>query len=162
MNFKPGAAMYTTIPLWINGQEVYTNASEPITSPSTCEILHYYSSASVEDCIRAVEAAEAAFKTWSKTTVHQRRDILLKASDLIRQNPELAAEWAETWHTETGERLDPALHFIAAPVAAEICRDTAGRTAGAMCGVAPLAMDPSKTAIVSKEPYGVCFAMSPW
>jgi len=49
------------VPLWINGKEEVPGATFDIISPRSNELCWKAASATTEDSIRAVEAAQAAF-----------------------------------------------------------------------------------------------------
>ncbi|KAI9726655.1 MAG: hypothetical protein M1834_008968 [Cirrosporium novae-zelandiae] len=147
-----------TIPLQINGEEVKTATSFPIVSPATKKKIWYSSSASVDDAIRATEAAQAAFPSWSRTKAAYRRDILLKAASLIESRKE---ELIDYMRQETGAEDFFARNFNI-PLSQEIVRDVAGRIAVAIAGSVPESAHNDTNAIVYKEPYGVILAIAPW
>ncbi|KAG5219714.1 Vanillin dehydrogenase [Salix suchowensis] len=72
--------------LFING-EYRPSSSEPSTfevlNPFSHQVVGLCSTASSRDCHDAIEAANKALASWENTTPWQRRDILLKAADLI-------------------------------------------------------------------------------
>lgn len=147
------------IPLWINGQETSTATSLPITAPSTGKIIHHYYSASTADCIAAIDSASAAFPSWSATPAQARRNILLRAADIFDSYKE---EHIATMMAETGETRDFIQEGIDTDLTAEFLRDTAGRIVGVQGGIIVPGLDPSRSAMMVKEPYGVCFGMAPW
>ncbi|KAK8038614.1 aldehyde dehydrogenase [Apiospora rasikravindrae] len=57
----------------------------PVVNPMTGDTLYDCSSATIEDCARAVDAASAAFETWSRSSPSSRRLIFLKAADNIEK-----------------------------------------------------------------------------
>ncbi|KAF7318349.1 Aldedh domain-containing protein [Mycena chlorophos] len=72
-------------PLFIDGKQVPASdgATFDVLNVTTGAVVGTSASASSADCDAAVEAAARAFKTWEQTTPYQRRDILLKAADLL-------------------------------------------------------------------------------
>ncbi|KAF7437589.1 hypothetical protein PC9H_004431 [Pleurotus ostreatus] len=72
--------------LFING-EYRPSSSEPpifeVLNPYSHQVVGLCSTASSQDCRDAIEAASRAFVSWEKTSPWHRRDILLKAADLI-------------------------------------------------------------------------------
>ncbi|KAF9487569.1 ALDH-like protein [Pleurotus eryngii] len=72
--------------LFING-EYRPSSSEPPTfevlNPFSHQVVGLCSTASSRDCHDAIEAANKALASWENTTPWQRRDVLLKAADLI-------------------------------------------------------------------------------
>jgi len=112
---------------FINGawQQAMDNARIDLINPATEEVIDSISYANEKDCDAAIEAAAAAFKTWSKTTPYFRAEILKKAAQHIRDNVEAFAkdmvlesgkplaeakvEWAVAanlfeWYAEEGKR----------------------------------------------------------
>jgi len=128
-----------------------------VTSPITNKVIWKSSSVSKDDAIKAVEAAQAAFPAWSKTKPSKRRDILLKASDILAQRAEEAAEYMEI---ETGAVPAYSGGFNV-PSAIEQLRDVAGRIITST-GHIPICGEEGKSAMIIKEPYGVIFGIAPW
>ena len=73
---------------YINGEYVKAQSgkTEPLVNPATEEVIDEIAWGDANDCSIAIEAAQSAFKTWSKTNVYQRSAILKKAADIIRSN----------------------------------------------------------------------------
>ncbi|KAF7426749.1 hypothetical protein PC9H_009118 [Pleurotus ostreatus] len=72
--------------LFINGEHRPSSSSPPtfeVLNPFSHHVVSLCSTASSQDCRDAIEAGNNAFASWEKTTPWQRRDILLKAADLI-------------------------------------------------------------------------------
>jgi acyl-CoA reductase-like NAD-dependent aldehyde dehydrogenase len=73
---------------YING--AWVNAVDglqiPLINPATDEVIAEISFGNEKDASLAIDAANAAFKTWSKTTPYYRAEILKKAADHLRQN----------------------------------------------------------------------------
>jgi acyl-CoA reductase-like NAD-dependent aldehyde dehydrogenase len=95
-----------TVPLWLNGQQVSTTKTFEVVSPSTGNILYKSAAASIEDADAAVAAAQAAFPAWSKTKPSARRDILLKAADLLIERKEQLWQLANTEVASTEGRVN--------------------------------------------------------
>ena len=74
----------------------------PVISSVSGEPVHYFQSADVETCNSACDAAWVAFKTWKRSKVAERRDIILKAANLIleRSSEFVTAQMQETSCTE--------------------------------------------------------------
>ena len=145
------------VPLQINGEEVQTSNTFDVVDPSTGKVLWKSASASKVDAIRAVEAAEAAFPAWSKTKPSARRDIFLKAADILASRTE---ELSEYMIRETGSLPGYAAGFNV-PNAVEMLKDVAGRIITISASV-PVCGQEGKSAIVYKEPYGVILGIAPW
>lgn len=77
-----------TVPIQVNGKEVETEHTFDVVNPATGKVIWESSSASKKDAISAVEAAKAAFPAWSKTKPSKRRDILLKAANIVDSRAE--------------------------------------------------------------------------
>lgn len=145
------------VPLLINGKEITTETTFDVSSPVTNKTIWKASSASKEDAIAAVEAAQAAFPAWSKTKPSKRRDILLKASDIFARRGEEAADYM---NIETGSVNGYSAGFNV-PSAVEQLRDVAGRIITST-GYIPICGEEGKSAMILKEPYGVIFGIAPW
>lgn len=61
-------------------------------NPANGEIYGKIPNSDISDVEKAIEAAELAFKKWSKTTLEERGQILLKISELILANLQSLAE----------------------------------------------------------------------
>lgn len=145
-----------TVPLFLNGQEVAAESQFGIPSPATGKTLYNCSNASSKDVTKAIDTAAEAFKTWRKTTPSRRRDIFLKAAEIMESRRE---ELVKTMNEETGA-TDPWSNLNVTN-AIEIMKDVAGRISG-IEGMLPATADPSVGAMVFKEPFGVVLAISPW
>ncbi|KAI1081912.1 aldehyde dehydrogenase [Whalleya microplaca] len=145
-----------TVPFVINGEERHVAETFEVTSPDTGKVLHRCGIATEADVIAAVDAAAAAGQQWRYSTTAQRRDIFLKAADVIK------ARWDELAQYMVDE--------VAAPrgwadfnltLVTDMLKDVAGRVGG-LAGSVPLCDDPNLGAMVVKEPYGVVLAIAPW
>ena len=145
------------IPIQIGGEEVQTPTTFDVTDPGTGKVLWQSSSASKTNAIRAVESAQAAFPAWSKTKPAARRDILLKASDVLKER---GTELAEYMIKETGADDGNSSGFNI-PKSVEMLRDVAGRIS-TVTGYNPACEEDGKSAMVFKEPYGVVYGIAPW
>jgi len=144
------------VPLWIDGQEVHSDTTFDVLSPSNSKKLWSVSSVSPKQAIQAVEAAQRALKTWRKAKPAQIRTILLKAADIFEERKE---ELAGYMKEETGA-LDAFAGFNTSTTI-ENLRDVAGRVSSIM-GAIPQTATPGQGAFVFKEPYGVNFGIAPW
>ncbi|KAH8429856.1 aldehyde dehydrogenase [Aspergillus melleus] len=145
------------IPLIINGKEEIPDSTFDVISPYTNERCWTTASASPQDAIRAVEAADAAFPAWSQTKPTVRRDILLKAADILESRLEQNAEFMRT---EMGADVGASQFFIV-PLGIRMLRDIAGRITS-ICGSVPVVEEEGQSAIVYKEPMGVILGLVPW
>ena len=142
------------LPLIINNESIVTDAKFDVTSPATGDIVYQCSSASVDDANRAVEAAKAAFPAWSKTSPYDRRDILMKAADIMLSRKE---ELIHYQMEETGAGIMFVEHTFMMGV--HLIKDFAGRIS-TIEGRVPSAV--RDNAMVFKEPYGVVLGIAPW
>ena len=145
------------VPLLINGEEITHSSTFDVVSPSTTETCWKAVSATPEDAIKAVETAQVAFSSWSKTKPSTRTAILLKAADIMEANIE---EYASYMMTEMGADRGAAQFFVV-PLAIAMCRDIANRISG-ICGSVPAVAKEGQSAMIWKEPYGVCLGIVPW
>lgn len=144
------------IPLQINGEEVKTSTTYKVVNPITNEVAWGSCSASKTDAIKAADAAQAAFPAWSKTKSSKKREIFLKAADIMVRR---ADELLSYIKAETGGDDD----FIAFNVfaSAEQLRDVGGRIAS-IAGHIPAYDREDRSAMTLKEPYGVVLGIAPW
>ena len=145
-----------SVPLFLDGKEIHPAKSFPITSALTGRLIHNCASASVDDAAAAVESASRAFRTWRKVTPIKRRDILLRAAEVMQERRE---ELVRYMNEETGGAV-PWCNFNV-DTATELIKDVAGRIA-TLEGSFPTTMDPNVSGIVMQEPYGVVLAIAPW
>ncbi|GAM35387.1 hypothetical protein TCE0_017f03681 [Talaromyces pinophilus] len=145
------------VPLLIDGKEETPTSTFNIISPYTNSPCWTAASATPADAIRAVDAAEAAFVTWSQTKPTIRRDILLKAADILESRLE---ENAAIMRTEMGADVGASQGFVV-PLSIRMLRDIAGRITS-ICGSSPVVEEDGQSAIVYKEPMGVILGIVPW
>ncbi|TPX08416.1 uncharacterized protein E0L32_010146 [Thyridium curvatum] len=150
-----------TVPLLIGGKDVvtHTNPSAPyqVFNPATGKNVHQTSTGDAEHARQAVEAAAAALPEWRAWTPRRRRDLFLKAAEVMtRRRAELASYMA----AETGAAEAWANFNL--DVAGDFFIDVAGRLGPAAEGRVPLTQDPNTGAMVLKEPFGVVLAIAPW
>lgn len=147
-----------TVPLIINGKEEYDPSSSfDVISPYTNEPCWSAAAASSQDALGAVEAAEAAFPTWSTTKPAVRRNILLKAADLLEERLEQSAGFMRS---EMGADVGASQGFVV-PLGIRMMRDLAGRISS-VCGSVPVVEAEGQSAMVCKEPMGVILGLVPW
>ena len=96
--------------LLINGALVDGAASMPVLNPATEEVLADCPTASEAQLNEAVDAAQAAFKSWKNTSIDERRAKLGEIADIIDANSE---ELARTLTQEQGKPLEEAMGEVA-------------------------------------------------
>lgn len=145
------------VPLLINGKEITSETTFDVVSPGSGKVIWKGSSVSKQQAIEAVEAAQAAFPAWSKSKPAFRRDILLKASDILKSRGKEVCEYmnVETGSTETNST------YFNLPSSIEQLRDVAGRIV-TVTGNILVPGEEGKSALMYKEPYGVVFGIAPW
>lgn len=146
-----------TVPLLVNGREITTSTTFPVISPASHTQIWSASSASLDDVKSAIEAAQAAFPAWARTKPAARRDIFLKAADIVKARAE---ELGRYMQEETGSAAAFSSGFNV-PLGAEMFKDVAGRCS-AINGVIPTCSDDNTAALVVKEPFGVVLSIAPW
>ncbi|CAL1715241.1 unnamed protein product [Somion occarium] len=125
----------------------------------TGNVVGRAASATSQDCKDAIEAAGRAFDKWEQTPLSQRRDILLKAADLILTD-EYKDKIRAALKDETSA-VDPVLDFFNVPLAASWIRDAAG-LAMQMKGETFPSDIPGGHVIAQRRAIGVILAISPW
>ena len=153
----PAPAPPSVIPMIINGKEEVGDSTFDVIRPYTNEHCGSTASATPQDAIRAVEAADAAFPAWSQTKPTARRDILLKAADILESR---LVQNAEYMRTEMGADVGASQFFIV-PLGIRMLRDIAGRITS-ICGSVPVLEEEGQSAIVYKEAMGVVLGIVPW
>ena len=96
--------------LLINGALVDGAGRMPVLNPATEEVLAECPTASEAQLNEAVDAAQAAFKSWKNTSIDERRAKLGEIADIIDANSE---ELARTLTQEQGKPLEEAMGEVA-------------------------------------------------
>lgn len=128
------------------------------TNPATGQVLAGVAHCKAADIDRAVAAARRVFNegTWSRAEPEERKEVLLKVADLVRQH---TAELAVLESLDTGKTINDCLDEIGGEVPkffqwyAELADKTFGK-------IAPTG--PGALALITKEPAGVAGAVLPW
>ncbi|ENH61537.1 hypothetical protein FOQG_03364 [Fusarium oxysporum f. sp. raphani 54005] len=145
-----------TVPFLINGSDHTSERAVDVVSPASGEVVHRYHSADVKDANAAVEAAAEAFKSWRKTRPSERRDLFLKAAEIMEKRRDELRKYSMS---ETGSDATWADFDISTGISH--LKEVAGRI-GTLEGAIPTVSDPNTTALVLREPYGVVVAIAPW
>lgn len=145
------------VPCLIDGKPVIqsSQASFPVISAASQGIIHYGQTASINIAVQAVDSAAATFKTYKKTSVVERRRLLLRAADLFEAKLEeaMTRQISETSCDENWARLNTK-HMAAAS------REAAGVLETALTGEMP----PSQMGfhqLVYKEAVGPVLLIMP-
>jgi acyl-CoA reductase-like NAD-dependent aldehyde dehydrogenase len=151
-----GRSSHYTVPLQINGAEIITPTTFDVIDPATEAIAWKSSSASVEDAIRAAEAAQAAFPAWAKKKPSARREIILKAADIIVRRLDELVGYCQR---EIAANDDFGRAILG--MAVDTLRQVASLTV-TDAGHVPVCEEEGRSALVMKEPYGVVLGIAPW
>src|SRR5918911_2761443 len=90
-------------PLVIGGERVKTGRTFDSLNPAKkTEVVGRFQKATEELARRAVEVADEAFKTWSRTRAQERADLLFRVAQLLRERRHEFSAWmvyevAKTW-----------------------------------------------------------------
>ncbi len=124
--------------------------------PYTGEAVGSAAAAGRQDARAAVDAAHAAFAEWSRSASRQRREILLKAADLLLERGEAIAGLMTE---ETGAVFGWGMFNV--DLAAGMLREAAAQAYGLVGEVIPSDV-PGKLAMAVRQPAGVVVAIAPW
>src|SRR3954462_13066138 len=144
--------------LWIGGK--WKKASDggrfDVIDPATERKIASVASASVDDAIAAVDAAQAAFEGWAGRKPRERAEILRKAYDVIMRDAE---RFAKLITLENGKALSDSRGEIA--YAAEFFRWYAEE---AVRNIGQISMAPATGAriVAQHKPAGVAVLVTPW
>jgi len=153
------------IPLWING------AAQPISSPASLfpvissvqdKALHHAVSATPDDAKAAVDSAATAFRTWRLTAPSYRRDLLLKAADVLKRRAQelIAAQVAETSCPLEFAGLNARSAVLYVKEIAAATTELRGTVPQRMAG--PDGKEVGGLTVVVREPVGVVMIIPPY
>ncbi|KAF8342984.1 aldehyde dehydrogenase [Cantharellus anzutake] len=148
------------VPLIIDNKPVTTSNTYTVLSPNDPENppLHDVYAANLTQVNLAIESAQKAFGTWRKTTFLQRRELLIKAADILKRRSE---EFTALTMSETTNSFGLAAFETWSAVTQ--LDEVAANIATAMTTVQPPALDnPFQQAYVSRHPFGVVLSVVPW
>lgn len=143
---------------FINNEQVL-GQGQPLTriSPATGQTLLNVDTATEEQVDQAVQAAAAAFPTWSTLTPGQRSDHLLAFARVLQEH---AQELAEVETAQTGKSIRMSTEFDVpgsidnVNFFAGAARNLQGLAAGDYAG--------NTTSMIRREAIGVIGSISPW
>jgi succinate-semialdehyde dehydrogenase / glutarate-semialdehyde dehydrogenase len=143
---------------YINGEWVDADGGETIdvTNPATGDLIGTIPKMGADETRRALEAAEAAMPAWRKKTAGDRAKILRNFFNLMMENQE---DLGRLMTAEQGKPLAEAKGEIA--YAASFIEWFAEEGKRAYGDTIP-AHQADKRIVVTKEPIGVCAAITPW
>src|SRR5688572_11375728 len=144
--------------LFLGGEwrDASDGATFPVDNPATGEVIAHVASATVEDGMAALDAAEKAFSAWAALKPRERGEILRKAFELIMARNE---ELARLITMENGKALPDSRGEIA--YAAEFFRWSSEE---AVRVIGELYRGPSSGAriVVQHKPAGIGVLVTPW
>jgi succinate-semialdehyde dehydrogenase/glutarate-semialdehyde dehydrogenase len=143
---------------YIDGEwvEAIGTASLPVKNPASGETLGTVPKMAAEETRRAIEAANQAMPAWRAKTAKQRAQILRKWADLMMEHQD---DLAALMTAEQGKPLAESKGEIA--YAASFI-EWFGEEGKRIYGDTIPAHAPDKRIVVTKEPIGVCAAITPW
>lgn len=143
---------------YINGEwvDADSGATFEVTNPATGEVIGVVPDMGAAETKRAIEAANAAWGAWRKKTAKERGAILRKLNDLMLENKD---DLAKLMTLEQGKSLAESTGEIAYAASfidwfAEEGKRTYGDTIPTH--------NPDQRILVTREPIGVCAAITPW
>lgn len=134
-----------------------TEKPESILNPRTGAVILDLPEASGEQVDAAVDAANRAFATWSRTTPAQRSGYLMKIADRIESE---AQAFAELEALNCGKPVNCALNDEI-PAIVDTYRFFAGAVR-TMTGMVAGEYLPGMTSMVRRDPIGVVASIAPW
>ncbi|WP_342132747.1 aldehyde dehydrogenase [Hydrogenophaga sp. OTU3427] len=148
----------TSVSLFINGMACPARSGATFTrcNPVDGTQASTAPAAGVEDARAAVDAAAAAYTTWSRTGPGERRDLLTRAASAIEAR---AADFAAAMAAETGASdLWSALNVR---TAAGLLREAAAITTQIQGDILP-SDTAGNLALAVRRPAGVVLGIAPW
>ncbi len=140
----------------INGEWVTTSDSLEVDNPATGEVIASIPQLDADAVNQAVTAANDAFKLWRKKTPAERGELVRKWYELMVEHTD---ELATIMTTEQGKPLAEAKGEIA--YAASYVKWFAEEAMRINGEILP-AGTPDTQIRVSRDPVGVCAAITPW
>mgnify|MGYP006280714861 FL=1 len=151
-----------TLPLQVNtgsligGEWVSGSSTIDVINPATGGVLATVSNATISDCLAAVDAAERAFESWSKTAPRVRGEILRRAYELMIAEHEALSQLITL---EMGKVITDARAEVA--YAAEFFR-WFSEEAVRIDGDYRRAPNGNNWLLVTRQPVGVSLLATPW
>ncbi|MEH7223573.1 NAD-dependent succinate-semialdehyde dehydrogenase [Bacillus sp. JJ1566] len=144
--------------MYINGEQVDSDSKEiiEVINPATNKVFASVPKGGMAEARRAVDAAHAAFKEWSKKTAGERGQLLMNWFRLIDEHKE---ELGRLMTKEQGKPLKEAVGEIAYANSFISWYAEEGKR---IYGETIPASHPNKRILVNKQPVGVIAAITPW
>src|SRR5213079_3750913 len=143
---------------YVNGEwvDALNRGTIPVTNPATGETLGTVPRMGAEETRQAIEAADRALPGWRTKTAKERAQVLRKWFDLMMANQE---DLAALMTAEQGKPLAESKGEIAYAAA---FIEWFGEEGKRVYGDTIPAHASDKRIVVTKEPVGVCAAITPW
>ena len=157
---SPSTTMLTSVPtgIWVDGvsQAAASGATFDVLNPATGEVLTTVADAGPADAAAALDSAAGVAEEWAATPPRVRGEILRSAFDLVTDRKD---DLALLMTLEMGKPISESLGEVA--YGAEFLRWFSeeavrinGRITAAPAGTGDI--------VVTKEPVGICLAITPW
>ncbi|KAK4019100.1 probable methylmalonate-semialdehyde dehydrogenase [acylating], mitochondrial [Daphnia magna] len=147
-----------TTKLFINNKMVESKTNDwiDLCNPATNEVITKVPKATQEEMENAVEAAKAAYKTWSKTSILTRQQVMLRYQHIIRNNMK---ELAKSITTEQGKTMVDAEGDVlrGLQVVEHCCSVTSLQLGETMPNIAK-----DMDTLSFRTPLGVCAGITPF
>lgn len=143
---------------FVNGQWVgaTSGATFEVVNPATGQVVESVADLSAADCVKAIDAAEAAFPAWAGLTAKERSAILRRWFNIMTEHTE---ELAHLITEEMGKPLAEARGEVAYGASfIDWFAEEGRRIYGDV--IAPHMTD--KRILAIKQPVGVVVAITPW
>jgi succinate-semialdehyde dehydrogenase/glutarate-semialdehyde dehydrogenase len=143
---------------YINGawSDADNGETHPVTNPATGGQIGTVPRMGAAETRRAIDAANAAWPAWRKKTAKERAAILRKWNDLILENTD---DLALLMTAEQGKPLTESRGEVAYGAS---FIEWFGEEAKRVAGETLASPWPDRRLLVTKEPIGVCAAITPW
>ena len=142
--------------LWIGGEERPASSTFEVLNPATGEVLIAVGNATAVDALAALDAACSVQATWAATPARERGEVLRAVFEMIIDRAE---DFATLMTLEMGKVLPESMGEV--KYGAEFFRWFAeeavrigGRYTPSPAGTGRI--------VVTKQPVGPCFAITPW
>lgn len=144
---------------FINGQSHSNGAIHRLQSPADGSDICDLAFADLDTVKNAIESAETTFeKTWSKTSIAERQDLLTKLAGIIQER---AGDYVELESANTGKTLRQSM-FMDIPLGISHIEYFASTKEFKLHRKISHPEFPGTTGVVENAPMGVVGAITPW
>ncbi|KAF9476799.1 aldehyde dehydrogenase [Pholiota conissans] len=153
--------MTQTTQLYINGNYVPSSSGETfeVLNPFSGQVVGKAASASSADGKAAVDAAAKAFKTWEYSSHNDRRDVLLRAANLL-ESEKYRNKIVQCMAEEVAAPLYWSMFNVMG--SANLLRTQAGVVERLKGEIFPSGTVPGAQVISQRRAMGVIFCIAPW